>query len=69
MNSTIIGNATLYLGDCLEILPLIRKQVDAVVSDPPHGIGYVGKGNSGKSSTIHNPPLHHVTRPIHGDDS
>lgn len=28
-----IGNATLYLGDCLEILPTLDK-VDAVVTDP-----------------------------------
>lgn len=41
MTPVIIGNATLYLGDWLELLPLIRKQVDAVVSDPPYGIGYV----------------------------
>jgi len=33
-----IGNATLYLGDCLEILPTLPK-VDAVVTDPPYGIG------------------------------
>jgi len=33
-----IGNATLYLGDCLEVLPLINK-VDAVITDPPYGIG------------------------------
>jgi DNA modification methylase len=32
-----IGNATLYLGDCLEILPLLGK-VDAVVTDPPYAI-------------------------------
>jgi len=32
-----IGNATLYLGDCLEILPTLGK-VDAVVTDPPYGI-------------------------------
>ena len=38
MNSpVIIGNATLYLGDCLEILPTLGK-VDAVVTDPPYGI-------------------------------
>ncbi len=30
-----IGNATLYLGDCLEILPMLDK-VDAVVTDPPY---------------------------------
>jgi site-specific DNA-methyltransferase (adenine-specific) len=34
-----IGEATLYLGDCLEILPTLGK-VDAVVTDPPYGIGY-----------------------------
>jgi tRNA G10 N-methylase Trm11 len=33
-----IGEATLYLGDCREILPLLPK-VDAVVTDPPYGIG------------------------------
>ncbi len=30
-----IGNATLYLGDCLEILPILEK-VDAVITDPPY---------------------------------
>jgi len=34
----VIGDCTLYLGDCLEILPTIDK-VDAVVTDPPYGIG------------------------------
>jgi len=34
----VIGNATLYLGDCLEILPTLPK-VDAVITDPPYGIG------------------------------
>lgn len=33
-----IGKATLYLGDCREILPTLGK-VDAVVTDPPYGIG------------------------------
>ena len=33
-----IGDATLYLGDCREILPTLGK-VDAVVTDPPYGIG------------------------------
>lgn len=34
-----IGDATLYLGDCLEILPTLSK-VDAVVTDPPWNMGY-----------------------------
>lgn len=43
----VIGNAVLYLGDCLEILPTLPK-VDAVIADPPYGISYVhsGKGSS-----------------------
>lgn len=34
-----IGDATLYHGDCLEILPTLGK-VDAVVTDPPYGVGH-----------------------------
>lgn len=37
----VIGNATLFLGDCLEILPTLPK-VDAVITDPPYGIGKAG---------------------------
>jgi DNA modification methylase len=33
-----IGEATLYLGDCRGILPTLAK-VDAVVTDPPYGLG------------------------------
>lgn len=33
-----IGDATLYLGDCREILPTLER-VDAVVTDPPYGLG------------------------------
>lgn len=32
-----IGDATLYLGDCMDILPTLDK-VDAVITDPPYGI-------------------------------
>jgi site-specific DNA-methyltransferase (adenine-specific)/modification methylase len=32
-----IGNATLYLGDCTEVLSTLPK-VDAVITDPPYGI-------------------------------
>jgi DNA modification methylase len=37
----IIGKAALYLGSCEDILPLLPR-VDAVVTDPPYGIGEDG---------------------------
>lgn len=37
MDKVIIGDATLYLGDCMDILPTLDK-VDAVITDPPYGI-------------------------------
>jgi DNA modification methylase len=38
MNPVVIGNATLYCGDCRDILPTLEK-VDAVITDPPYGVG------------------------------
>ena len=38
-----IGNATLYLGDCMDILPTLPK-VDAVITDPPYGLKRFEKG-------------------------
>lgn len=50
-----IGDCTLYLGDCREILPALEP-VDAVVTDPPYGLGItksnrlaVSRGMGGKS--------------------
>lgn len=34
-----IGDATLYHGDCLDILPTLPK-VDAVITDPPYGMRF-----------------------------
>ena len=46
----VIGNATLYLGDCMEILPTLGK-VDAVITDPPYlnltGGGVLPQGGVG----------------------
>ena len=53
----IIGDATLYLGDCLEILPDLDP-VDAVVADPPYGIGLKSNGLRFKNA-----------RPIEGDQN
>lgn len=40
MTKVEIGNAILYHGDCLELLPTLPK-VDAIITDPPYGISYV----------------------------
>jgi site-specific DNA-methyltransferase (adenine-specific) len=53
----IIGNATLYLGDCRDILPTLGK-VDAVVTDPPYGVAWksstMSNANQPKSEIINN---------------
>jgi DNA modification methylase len=41
----IIGDCRLILGDCREVLPTLGR-VDAVVTDPPYGIGFSGKGGA-----------------------
>jgi len=49
-----IGDATLYLGDCMDILPTLDK-VDAVITDPPYGIGEDGgkfRGRKGQGHRI-----------------
>lgn len=43
IEKVVIGNATLYYGDCLNILPTLPK-IDAVVTDPPYGIN-INKSN------------------------
>lgn len=54
----VIGDATLYLGDALEVLPTLGR-VDAVVTDPPYCSGAVSeasrtsaKGQGLRSDTI-----------------
>ncbi len=44
-----IGLATLYLGDCREILPTLGK-VNAVVTDPPYGIGEAAGKNASRGN-------------------
>jgi site-specific DNA-methyltransferase (adenine-specific) len=42
-----IGECTLYNADCREVLPLLPK-VDAVVTDPPYGLGELWHGGTKK---------------------
>ncbi len=52
-----IGAATLYLGDCREVLPALVG-VDAIVSDPPYGIAHVkGAGGHGKHNVRNIAPI------------
>lgn len=62
-----IGDCRLLLGDCLEILPLLGN-VDAVVTDPPYGIGADGKsfavrGNKNKSDYFNKTSTWDAERP------
>jgi DNA modification methylase len=47
--TVVIGNATLLLGDCRDLLPTLGR-FDAVITDPPYGIGadtHAGPAKSG----------------------
>ena len=52
MRKEIIGDCTLYLGDCLEVMPTLDR-VDAVVTDPPYGIGFKGKTRGTKQDEVY----------------
>ena len=52
MRKEVIGNATLYLGDCKVILPSL-PQFDLILTDPPYGIGRDGKPYSTSSHGGH----------------
>ena len=39
-----IGESVLFLGDCLEVMPTLpADSIDAIVTDPPYGLGFMGK--------------------------
>lgn len=74
MMPVVIGNATLYLGDCMDILPTLPR-VDAVITDPPYGIGItksnrlaVSRGMGGGTWDDEAPPADLITAIVnHGD--
>ena len=72
----VIGNATLYLADCREVLPTLPK-VDAVITDPPYGQAYkvntFHKGGTRDSAVVQRNGATLMVRPnvhaeIDGDD-
>ena len=34
---------TLYLGDCLDVLPTLDRRVESVITDPPYGLSFLGR--------------------------
>ena len=46
----VIGDATLYLGDYMDVLPTLDP-VGAVVTDPPYGLGDKRNGGGGGPKT------------------
>lgn len=64
-----IGNCELWHGDCREVLPLLPK-VDAVVSDPPYGIGYACNSAARAGTRPDGTKVWgKAAAPIHGDDA
>ena len=44
----VIGDATLYQGDCLDVLKTLPDcSVDAVVTDPPYALSFMGRAGQG----------------------
>jgi site-specific DNA-methyltransferase (adenine-specific) len=70
LRKEVIGRATLYLGDCRDILTTLGP-VDALVTDPPYGV----KERTARSSRISGnslldspAPASRDWRPVHGDN-
>ena len=53
MKPVIIGNATLYCGDCRDVLPTLAP-VDLILTDPPYGASYAANPIVGKGKTKSN---------------
>lgn len=50
----IIGKATLILGDCMSMFPHVPK-VDAVITDPPYGLGEARKDHKSRNKLASSP--------------
>jgi site-specific DNA-methyltransferase (adenine-specific) len=51
MEPIVIGDATLHLGDCLDVMRGMPDcSIDAIVTDPPYALTANKKGGSGKAS-------------------
>lgn len=62
-----IGDCRLINADCREVLPTLGK-VDAVVTDPPYGIGYVHRGGGAGKTRTGTRATEFGGVPVFGDD-
>jgi DNA modification methylase len=53
----VIGDCTLILGDCLEVMPTLDK-VDACLTDPPYGLGKKMSGGTWATKASHYRDMH-----------
>lgn len=60
MRVETIGDATLYLGDAVDILPTLTA--DLVIADPPYGIGESGRKNKTRGKPFGGKPRGKNTR-------
>lgn len=58
-----IGNATLYLGDCMDIFPTLDK-VDAVITDPPYEMSFQSNYRQEKHMKIANDDTADLARAV-----
>lgn len=57
VEKVVIGNAELWLGDCLDVLPSLPR-VDALITDPPYGINLHKLTGTGRDRiVVRNKPL------------
>jgi DNA modification methylase len=54
MRIETIGRATLYLGDNLQVMPTLAR-VDAVITDPPYGLGEARKDHQSRNKLASSP--------------
>ena len=55
MKMEVIGNATLYLGDCKEILPNLQlSNIGTMITDPPYGMSFQSNFRLDKHEKIAN---------------
>lgn len=51
MQKETIGNATLYHGDCLDVLQSLDVTVDALITDPPYSSGGMVRGDRNQKTS------------------